>query len=262
VKDPTGAFVSNASVIVKNAGTNAEFTTQTSDSGTFTVPSLAQGLYTVTVSAPGFKQLIAQNVKIDVAKTSNLEIGLEIGQVSESVVIASGAEVLRTTETAISSTITGRQIVELPFATRDALQLVLVQPGTQTATVPRASTINGLPKGSLNITLDGINVQDNLLKSSDGFFTSTQAKADAVDEMTVSSATPGAESAAGGASQIRFVTKSGTNEFHGGAFWQHRNTALNANYYLRQLDLVAGHPLVQLWWNFHARQRLPTESGF
>jgi len=239
VKDPTGAFVSNASVVVKNAGTNAEFTTQTSDSGTFTVPSLTQGLYTVTVSAPGFKQLIAQNVKIDVAKTSNVEIVLEIGQVSETVVIASGADILRTTETAISSTITGRQIVELPFATRDALQLVLVQPGTQTATVPRASTINGLPKGSLNITLDGINVQDNLLKSSDGFFTSTQAKADAVAEMTVSSATPGAESSAGGASQIRFVTKSGTNEFHGGAFWQHRNTALNANYYFNNIDKLA-----------------------
>ena len=239
VKDPSGAYVANATVVVKNIGTNAEFTTQTSDNGTFTVPSLTQGVYTVTVSATGFKTTIAQNVKIDVAKTSNLEIALEVGQITESIVIASGAEVLRTTETNISSTITGRQIVELPFATRDALQLVLVQPGTQTATVPRASTINGLPKGSLNITLDGINVQDNLLKSSDGFFTSTQAKADAVDEMTVSSATPGAESAAGGASQIRFVTKTGTNEFHGGAFWQHRNTALNANYYFNNIDGLA-----------------------
>lgn len=239
VKDQSGAYVANATVVVKNIGTNAEFTTQTSDNGTFTVPSLTQGVYTVTVSATGFKITIAQNVKIDVAKTSNLEIALEVGQINESIVVASGAEVLRTTETSVSSTITGRQIVELPFATRDALQLVLVQPGTQTATVPRASTINGLPKGSLNITLDGINVQDNLLKSSDGFFTSTQAKADAVDEMTVSSATPGAESSAGGASQIRFVTKTGTNEFHGGAFWQHRNTALNANYYFNNIDGLA-----------------------
>jgi hypothetical protein len=236
VKDPSGAYVANATVVVKNIGTNAEFTTQTSDNGTFTVPSLTQGVYTVTTSAAGFKTTVAQNVKIDVAKTSNLEIALEVGQVNETVVVAGGADVLRTTETSVSSTITGRQIVELPFATRDALQLVLVQPGTQTATVPRASTINGLPKGSLNITLDGINVQDNLLKSSDGFFTSTQAKADAVAEMTVSSATPGAESSAGGASQIRFVTSAGTNEYHGGGFWQHRNTALNANYYFNNID--------------------------
>jgi len=239
VKDPSGAYVANATVVVKNIGTNAEFTTQTSDNGTFTVPSLTQGVYTVTASAAGFKTTVAQNVKIDVAKTSNLEIALEVGQVNETVVVAGGADVLRTTETNISSTVTGRQIVELPFATRDALQLVLVQPGTQTATVPRASTINGLPKGSLNITLDGINVQDNLLKSSDGFFTSTQAKADAVAEMTVSSATPGAESSAGGASQIRFVTSAGTNEYHGGGFWQHRNTALNANYYFNNIDGLA-----------------------
>ena len=239
VRDQSGAYVANASVVVKNIGTNAEFNAQTSDNGTFTIPSLTQGLYTVTVSATGFKTTIAQNVKIDVAKISNLEVALEVGQINESIVVASGAEVLRTSETSVSSTITGRQIVELPFATRDALQLVLVQPGTQTATVPRASTINGLPKGSLNITLDGINVQDNLLKSSDGFFTSTQAKADAVDEMTVSSATPGAESSAGGASRISFVSKTGTNEFHGGGFWQHRNTALNANYYFNNIDGLA-----------------------
>ncbi|MEK6279035.1 MAG: carboxypeptidase regulatory-like domain-containing protein [Acidobacteriota bacterium] len=236
VKDTAGSVVPNANVTLKSNATNAEYVIQTSDNGTFTVPSLTPGLYTATVTGPGFKQTIVQNIKVDVGKTSDLSVALEVGQLSESVVVAGGAEVLETTQTSISSTITGRQINELPFATRDALQLVLVQPGTQTATVPRASTINGLPKGSLNITLDGINVQDNLLKSSDGFFTSTQAKADAVSEMTVSSATPGAESAAGGASQIRFVTKSGTNEWHGGGFWQHRNPALNANYYFNNID--------------------------
>ena len=78
VKDQSGAYVANATVVVKNIGTNAEFTAQTSDNGTFTVPSLTQGLYTVTVSATGFKTTIAQNVKIDVAKTSNLEIALEV----------------------------------------------------------------------------------------------------------------------------------------------------------------------------------------
>ena len=236
VTDTQGAVVANAGVVIRNLATNREYTVQTSDNGTFTVPSLDTGMYTATLTAQGFKQTIVRDIKIDVGKTSNLNAALEVGQVSESVIVEGGAEVLRTTDTSISSTISGRQINELPFATRDALQLVLVQPGTQTATVPRASTINGLPKGTLNITLDGINVQDNLLKSSDGFFTSTQAKADAVSEMTVSSATPGAQSNAGGASQISFVTKSGTNEWHGGGFWQHRNPALNANYYFNNID--------------------------
>ena len=65
---------------------------------------------------------------------------------------------------------TGRQVTELPFATRNAVELMVTQPGTATPTNPRSSTINGLPKGAINITIDGINTQDNYFKSSDGFF--------------------------------------------------------------------------------------------
>ena len=237
VSDQSGSLVPNATVVVKSDATNAEYTVQTSDNGTFTVPSLAAGLYTATITATSnFKQTVVRNIKVDVAQTTNVNVSLEVGQITESVTVESGGEVLQTTNTDISSRITGRQIVELPFATRDAMQLVLVQPGTQTAGTPRSSSFNGLPKGSLNITLDGINVQDNLLKSSDGFFTGTQLKADAISELTTSSATPGAESAAGGAAIVRGTTRAGTNDFHGGGFWQHRNTALNANYYFNNID--------------------------
>jgi len=236
VSDESGSLVPNATVVIKSSATNAEYNVQTSDGGTFTVPSLAAGLYTATVSAPNFKQTLVRNIKVDVAQTTNVNVSLEVGQLSETVTVESGGDILQTTNTDISSRITGRQIIELPFATRDAMQLVLVQPGTQTAGTPRSSSFNGLPKGSLNITLDGINVQDNLLKSSDGFFTGTQLKADAISELTTSSATPGAESSAGGAAVVRGTTRAGTNDFHGGAFWQHRNTALNANYYFNNLD--------------------------
>ena len=236
VTDAQHAVVANANVIVRNTATSAEFNVQTADNGTFTVPALPAGTYTVTITAQGFKQALVQDVKVELTRPASVNVMLEVGAVTDVVTITGGGEVLQSANATISSTITGRQVIELPFATRDALQLALVQPGTQTATVPRASTINGLPKASVNITLDGINVLDNLLKSSDGFFTSTQAKADAVGEMTLSSAVPGAESGAGGASQIRFSTKSGTNDFHGGGFWQHRNTALNSNYYFNNID--------------------------
>lgn len=237
VSDESGSLVPNATVVIKSDATNAEYTVQTSDNGTFTVPSLAAGLYTATITATSnFKQTVVRNIKVDVAQTTNVNVSLEVGQITETVTVEGGGEVLQTTNTDISSRITGRQIVELPFATRDAMQLVLIQPGTQTAGTPRSSSFNGLPKGSLNITLDGINVQDNLLKSSDGFFTGTQLKADAISELTTSSATPGAESAAGGAAIVRGTTRAGTNDFHGGGFWQHRNTALNANYYFNNID--------------------------
>ena len=85
--------------------------------------------------------------------------------------------------------------------------------------------------------MDGVNVQDNVLKSSDGFFTYIRPRIDAIDEVTLSTATPGAESAGEGAVQIKFVTRSGSNEFHGSVYEYHRNPSLNANYWFSNRDL-------------------------
>ena len=236
VTDPQGSVIRGAQVTAKNTATQQESNVTSSSEGTWFIPSVSVGNYTIIVTAQGFKTTVVQNVNVDVGQPTTVNATLEIGGVGEQVVVTGGGEVLQTQSATISSTITGRQINELPFSTRDAMQLVLVLPGTQTPGTPRSSSINGLPKGSLNITIDGINVQDNLLKSSDGFFTATQAKADAVGEVSLSTATPGAESGGQGAAQVRFVTKSGTNDWHGGGFWQHRNTALNSNYYFNNLD--------------------------
>jgi hypothetical protein len=236
VTDAQGAVVSDAQITVKNAETQTQFAVKSNSEGSWILPSVSSGSYTVTVTARGFKTTIVQNVKVDVGQPTTVNATLETGGVNDQVVVTGGGEVLQTSSATVSSTITGRQISELPFSTRDAMQLVLVLPGTQTPGTPRSSSINGLPKGSLNITIDGINVQDNLLKSSDGFFTATQAKADAVAEVSLSTATPGAESGGQGSAQVRFVTKSGTNDWHGGGFWQHRNTALNSNYYFNNID--------------------------
>jgi hypothetical protein len=236
VSDGAGAVVPNAQVTIKNTETQTQFNVTSDKEGGWLVPSVSPGNYLVTVTAPGFKTTVIQEIKVAIGQPTTVNAVLEAGGVNDQVVVTGGGEVLQTQSATISSTITGRQISELPFSTRDAMQLVLVLPGTQTPGTPRSSSINGLPKGSLNITIDGINVQDNLLKSSDGFFTATQAKADAVAEVSLSTATPGAESGGQGAAQVRFSTKSGTNEWHGGGFWQHRNTALNSNYYFNNLD--------------------------
>ncbi len=103
------------------------------------------------------------------------------------------------------------------------MDLVLNLPGTATPGRPRQSTVNGLPKGALNLSIDGINAQDPLLRSSDGFFTYIRPRIDAIEEVSVSTATPGAEAVAGGAVHINFVTKGGTNDYHGGVYWYHRN---------------------------------------
>jgi hypothetical protein len=238
VTDQSGAVVAGASVLVKNNDTGVEQTVEASDSGTFNVPALPAGTYTVTITAPNFKKAVLQDVKINVGTPSSVNIGLEVGAVTESVTITgAGGELLQTQTATVGTTITGRQITDLPFASRDALDLVLLLPGTQTPGRPRTSSVNGLPKGGLNITLDGVNVQDNLLKSSDGFFTYIRPRIDAIDEVTVSTATPGAESSGEGAVQIKFVTRAGTNDLTGSLYWYHRNPVFNANYWFNNRDL-------------------------
>jgi Carboxypeptidase regulatory-like domain len=237
VTDPSGAVVPNTTVTIRNSATGAEFKATTAENGTFSVPALTTGTYSVTFLARGFKQAIVEDVKLDAGSPSTVNVVLEIGAQSESVVVQGASEVLQTQSANISTTITGRQITDLPFTSRDALDLVLLLPGTSTPGRPRTSTVNGLPKGALNISLDGINVQDNTLKSSDGFFTYIRARIDAVDEVTLSTATPGAESSGEGAVQLKFVTRSGNNEFHGSVYEYHRNPALNANYWFNNRDL-------------------------
>jgi hypothetical protein len=236
VLDEQGAAIANAQVSVKGNQAEGQYNVVTNKEGNWTLPSIPAGTYDVTVQATGFKSTLVRSVKVDIGLPATVNTTLSVGNVGEQVVITGGGEVLQTASANISTTVTGREIRELPFSTRDAMQLVIALPGVQTPGTSRTSSVNGLPKSSLNITIDGANVQDNLLKSSDGFFTDVQPKSDAVEEVTVSTATPGAESAGGGAVQIRFVTKQGSNNFHGGLFWQHRNDALNANYYFNNID--------------------------
>ena len=236
VVDPKGAVVAGANVVIKNTATNQEATTQTSGEGTFTVPSLIAGVYTATIQATGFKQAVVTEIKVDVGKPSSINVDLEIGSANESVTVVGGGELLQTQSATVGTTLTGRQITDLPTVSRDALDLVLALPGTTTVGRPRQSSVNGLPKGALNISMDGINVQDNLLKSNDGFFTYIRPRTDAISEVTVSTTTPGSESSSEGAVQIKFVTQGGGNDYHGGAYWYHRNPALNANYWFSNRD--------------------------
>jgi hypothetical protein len=236
VTDQQGALIARPQVVAINDETKAEFKTTGNLEGGWSIPSVPNGTYTITITQQGFKATVVQNVKVDSGTTATVNAALEVGGASEQVFVTSGASVIQTESATVQSTIVGRQIGELPYTTREALQLVLTLPGVQTPGTPRTSSINGLPKQSLNMTLDGANVQDNYLKSSDGFFTSTQVRTDAIEEVTVSTAAPGSESAAGGAVQIKFVTKAGSNNYKGAVFWQHRNDAFNANYFFNNID--------------------------
>ena len=239
ITDASGALVPGANVTVKGEA-GQEYTAVSNKDGVYTVPGVPAGTptYTVTVTVPGFKTSVVSKVKVDIATPATVNFILEAGKIEETVLISAGAEVLQTETATVGTTITGRQILETPIQSRDALDLITTLPGTTTTGVVRTSSINGLPKSALTIQIDGVDVQDNFLKSSDGFFTFIRPRIDAIDEVTVSTATPGAESSGDGAVGIRFATRRGTDEYHGSGFWQHRDEGLNTanfqNNYLNQ----------------------------
>jgi len=169
VTDPNGAVIAGATVSVKNPTTGVEFTATTTDNGTFSIPGVESGVYTVRITAPGFKAAVVKDFKVNVGTPASVNVTLTVGVQTEEIQVSGGSEVLQTQSATVNNTLTGRQITDLPLSTRNSLELVLFLPGTATGGVTRNATINGLPKGALNITLDGVNVQDNLLKSSDGF---------------------------------------------------------------------------------------------
>ena len=235
VSDPQGAAVPTATVRLSNPLTGLSLQALTDDHGHWVISSVPAAVYKVTVSHAGFKTANVDNVKLEVGVPATLNIRMDLGTLAETVEVQATTEVLQTATATVNSTLVGRQLHELPFTSRNLTELLVTQAGTSVPGIPRNLSINGLPQGTLSVTLDGISIRDNLNSSTD-LYTPIFARADAVEEMTVSTAAQGADTAGDGAAQVRFITRRGTNDWHGGVFWQHRNTALNANYYFNNIN--------------------------
>jgi hypothetical protein len=241
VVDDAGGVIPGATVMIKNEATGVSLAPiVTNAAGVFSLPALDPGVYTVTVSLSGFKTAVVNGVRVVTVSPANLKIALQVGELSETVNVAANSEVVQTQATTISSTINGNQIANLPLVTRNALNFMTFLPGVDTGGThsQRASTVAGLPNSALAISIDGVNTQDNLLKSSNtsGFFSIITPSVDAIEEVTLSTATPGADASAQGAVQIRFTTRSGTNTYTGSAYEYFRHPDLNSNSFFNKLN--------------------------
>ena len=235
---------------VVNLNTDASFKAKTDDHGQWVLPSMPQAVYRVTVSK-GFRTTVIENVVMDAGIPATVNAKLEVGAVSETVEVSSTQELVQTTDAPLNSALEKRQMTELPTITRSGLDALISLPGIQTASTDRNSTINGLPNGSLSVTVDGLNTQDQHLKSSNGYFTFIPIQMDSVEEVTLRTAAVDADSTGEGAAQVKFVTRSGTNEFHGGAFWQNRNTFFEANYYFNTINHLPRNIIQLNQYGFH-----------
>jgi hypothetical protein len=150
---------------------------------------------------------------------------LQVGKLEETVVVSGAAGVVQTQSSEVQTTVTVKQMNSLPVVSRTALDYVVSMPGIETpASNTRGSTVNGLPPSAMNITLDGINVQDKR-SNVEGFFMYIRPLMDSVEEISVSTSNPGAEASGSGASQIRMTTRAGANRFSGSVYNTWRNQA-------------------------------------
>jgi hypothetical protein len=244
VVDSSGGVLPGANVTARHLATTRESSTITNSEGAFTFPSMALGTYEISVALEGFKTTVVKDVVITAAQGADIQAKLEVGGVSETVTVASSSEIIQTQSTTISSTINTNQITKLPLTSRSAMDFVNFLPGVSTPGGNRQATINGLPQGVINITLDGINIQDNTLRSTDGFFSIVSPRLDAIEEVSVTTAGQGAD-AGQGAVQIKFVTRSGTNNYTGSGYHYFRSDKLNANTWFNNRDNTAKPKLKQ-----------------
>ena len=252
VLDTGGGVVPGADVTVKHNATNVSQSSVTNTEGVFSFPGLNVGTYTVTVTLQGFKTFITNNVVLTSGAGANVRATLEVGGVSEQVTVTSSSEIVQTQSPTVSTTVNTNQITKLPITSRSAMDFVNLLPGVSTPAGNRQATINGLPRGTINITLDGVNIQDNTLRSTDGFFAIVSPRLDSIEEVTVTTASQGATDAGQGAVQVKFVTRGGTNNFTGSGYYYARRDHWNSNTWFNNRNGVAKAKLVQNQEGFRA----------
>lgn len=265
VTDANGAVVPNAKVTVTNEATARSIVLNTSDSGVYIANTLDPALYSVLVEAPNFKKALIQNVKVDTATVSTVNISIEPGSVDETVDIQADAQMVNADSGTISQTITERQLRDLPLNNRSVLDLAVTMPnvsgdagsedidaGVITPSPGFNLSVNGGRPGSTLMLADGVNNTGVGIARSVVSFTP-----ETVQEFSVQSSAYSAEFGTTGGGVINITTKSGAKDFFGTALWYHRNPQTNArawnqgtaprpanNLRSNQLSFTVGGPIV------------------
>jgi hypothetical protein len=235
VADASGSAVPSARVsLVVPGGATPILSVVTSPEGYFTLASVRPDTYDLTVEVPGFRKHLIRGVNVDASRDTVLpEIKLEVSEVTTEIAVLESVQGVQTSSVDVSSTITNAQIQRLPMIDRNPLALLTTQPGVIDGRGP--AVINGQRTSFTNVTLDGINIQDNLFRSNALNFVPNLLTVDQLSEVTVSTSNA-SSTVTGGGSQVSFVTPSGTNAFHGSLYWYNRNSALAANDWFNNRD--------------------------
>jgi hypothetical protein len=240
VTDQQGAAVAGATVSVTDPSTGRTVSVQTSPLGFYVVPALPAGHYHVVVEKTGFNKS-AQDFELQITQVGVVDFKLQVGTVAQTVTVEAGSPVIDAADSSIGEVVEAKQVEEMPLNGRNFTQLALLVPGVvrgsgnATGSSGNAETfrygqeggaslvVNGIRAQANNFILDGIDNNDALVNTIVLF-----PPADAIQEFRVqTNIAPAQFGRAGGALVVTSI-KSGTNDYHGSAFWFNRNKQLNA----------------------------------
>ena len=235
-KDPSGAVVLGADVLLTNVDTGAQRREKSDPQGRYIISQVQPGTYSITAKSAGFADITLNNVQLLVNTPAAIDLTFEkVGSVSTSVEVSAETSQVNTQDASIGNAIGGQVINQLPFESRNVVGLLAIQPGViylgetipGAVNDPRSGAVDGGKSDQGNVTLDGVDVNDQQNRSS---FTSVLGVTlDSVQEFRTTTTNAGAEYGHSSGAQVTMITRGGTNIVHGAAYEYIRNTDSSAN---------------------------------
>lgn len=249
VIDHQGASVSGATIELIDTATNQARTQETTSDGQYLFTAVPPAVYKITVTKQGFRQAVISSLKVDIGKSHTADVALEVGDVSAVVEVTTAGVELQRLDATVGNVLGGDALKLMPSLTRDATTLILLQP----MVTPRSNDegtggqVAGARSDQNTFQLDGGDASSNT--EGNGAYNSNfigephaaiPTPQESLEEFRVSTNNQNAAFGRSAGGQVSMVTKRGTNELHGSAYWYHQNDNLNANTFTRnrvgQLD--------------------------
>src|SRR5262249_43277247 len=240
IVDASGGGLPGATVTATQTETGAVRTTTSPTSGTFRIPLLPVGTYSVSAELPSFAPAKVANVVVNVGSEATVKLSLELASVKAAVTVSGEAPLIEATKSEVSSVVNERMIQNLPTNGRNFEDFVLTTPGVVTDVRQGDISFAG-QRGTLNsLVVDGATTNTTFFGQALGRTGSGRApyqfSQDAVKEFQVNSNAYSAEYGRAGGAVINVVTKSGTNDYHGSAFYFYRDKQINAKDYIDAIN--------------------------
>ncbi|HTS12125.1 MAG TPA: TonB-dependent receptor [Candidatus Limnocylindrales bacterium] len=247
VTDQSAAAVAGAQVTIEDRARGFKDARVTASEGEYSFPQVAPGTYAITITASGFAtQTKVAELLVNLPAT--VDFTLSIQSVSERIDVSATVATLNTTDATIGNAVDNKEIQALPMEGRNVPDLLSLQPGVlylgrnvDSITDSRSGTVNGARSDQSNVTLDGLDDNDQL--SGRAFFGVLRSTLDSVEEFRVTTSNSNADSGRSSGAQISLITKSGTNKFHGSAYEYNRtNFGLANDWFNKQAESESGEP--------------------